>query len=118
MLRDKRTAKSKSNIRFEVSPQLKGTLDYLLRAKNNFLVVEAKQADLTRGFTQLAVELIAFSEWEEKDFLYGAVSIGESWRFGKFDRANKMITQDLNMYNVPVNIEELVKILIGILEEK
>jgi len=49
-----------------------------VRARNNFLVVEAKQADLTRGFTQLAVKLIALAEWEEKDFLFGAVSIGES----------------------------------------
>lgn len=100
----------------EVSPQLKGTLDYLLRANNNFLVVEAKQADLTRGFTQLAVELIALAEWEEKDILFGAVSIGESWRFGKFEREKKMITQDLNIYNVPTSLENLVRILIGIVE--
>lgn len=100
----------------EVSQQLRGTLDYLVRANHNFLVVEAKQADLTRGFTQLAVELIALAEWEEKDFLFGAVSIGESWRFGKYERRQKMITQDLNIYNVPADLDKIVRILIGILE--
>ncbi|MEP6924201.1 MAG: hypothetical protein ABI954_07035 [Pyrinomonadaceae bacterium] len=100
----------------EVSQQLRGTLDYLLKANNNFLVVEAKQADLTRGFTQLAVELVAFSEWEDKDVLFGAVSIGESWRFGKFERQRKIITQDLNIYNIPADLEKLMRILIGILE--
>lgn len=100
----------------EVSQQLRGTLDYLVRANNNFLIVEAKQADLTRGFTQLAVELVAFSEWEDKDVLFGAVSIGESWRFGKFERQRKMVTQDLNIYNVPADLEKLTRILIGILE--
>lgn len=42
-----------------VTNQLKGTLDYYLHAGGNFLVVEAKRADLDRGFNQLAVELIA-----------------------------------------------------------
>jgi hypothetical protein len=47
-----------------VNPWLKGHFDYLLRSTNqthNLLVVEAKNDDLTRGFTQLAVELIALS---------------------------------------------------------
>lgn len=42
----------------EVDQYLKGDLDYYLQSQHNILVVEA-QADLTRGFTQLAVELIA-----------------------------------------------------------
>ena len=41
-----------------VSEWLKGTLDYFISGQNSFLVVEAKQSDLNRGFTQLAVELI------------------------------------------------------------
>ncbi|MEQ8465271.1 MAG: hypothetical protein RIC07_17055 [Coleofasciculus sp. E1-EBD-02] len=40
---------------------LKGNLDYLLLSRNNLVVIEAKNDDLTRGFTQLAVELIALS---------------------------------------------------------
>ncbi|MDB9535014.1 hypothetical protein PN451_03980 [Dolichospermum planctonicum CS-1226] len=41
---------------------LKGNLDYLLRSRESLLVIEAKNNDLARGFTQLAVELIAWSE--------------------------------------------------------
>ena len=40
-----------------VSEQLKGSLDYYLHTQHNLLVIEAKKADLARGFTQLAVEL-------------------------------------------------------------
>jgi len=41
----------------EVNQYLRGDLDYYLRSQKQMLVVEAKLADLTRGFTQLAVEL-------------------------------------------------------------
>jgi hypothetical protein len=34
-----------------------------LHAAGKLLVVEAKNADLARGFTQLAVELIAIDVW-------------------------------------------------------
>ncbi|NER25332.1 MAG: hypothetical protein F6J96_32480, partial [Symploca sp. SIO1C2] len=56
-----------------VNNWLKGNLDYLLRSTNNLLVIEAKKDDLTRGFTQLAVELIALSHIEEQNVFYGAV---------------------------------------------
>src|SRR5262249_15227290 len=61
----------------EINAQLRGTLDYFLQVKNNLLVIEAKNADLTKGFTQLAVELIALDQWGTSDrpLLYGAVSI-------------------------------------------
>ena len=58
-----------------INNQLKGNLDYLLRLNNNFLVIEAKNDDLTRGFTQLAVELIALSQIQDNSILYGAVTI-------------------------------------------
>lgn len=45
-----------------VNNWLKGNLDYLLRSRQSLLVIEAKNDDLARGFTQLAVELIAWSE--------------------------------------------------------
>lgn len=49
-------------------------------------MVEAKQADMTRGFTQLAVELIALDRWVESNdlILYGAVTTGDIWQFGSF----------------------------------
>ncbi len=118
-----RHAEAKVRIEFplDVSRQLRGSLDYLLHTKTDFLVVEAKNEDLYRGFKQLAVELIALEKWlndKEINFLYGAVSTGNTWQFGKLDVNNKMIFQDLNIYTVPRQLEELLKILIGILERK
>jgi len=99
-----------------VNNWLKGNLDYLLRSKTTLLVIEAKNDDLTRGFTQLAVELIALSESEEQDILYGAVTIGNVWQFGKIDRTKQQILQDINLFKVPDDLESLVSILVGILE--
>jgi len=101
-----------------VNNWLKGNLDYLLRSTNNLLVIEAKKDDLTRGFTQLAVELIALSHIEEQNVFYGAVTIGDVWRFGKLDRHQQQITQDLNLFKVPDDLESLVRVLLGILEEE
>lgn len=69
-----------------VNNWLKGNLDYFLKLNPGLLVVEAKNDDLTRGFTQLAVELIAISEVEEGDVFYGAVTIGDAWRFGRLEK--------------------------------
>lgn len=46
-----------------VNHQLKGTLDYYLQSENQLIIIEAKNADLQKGFTQLAVELIAVDQW-------------------------------------------------------
>lgn len=118
-----RNAEAKIRIEFpiEVSKQLKGSLDYVLHTKTEFLVVEAKNEDLYRGFKQLAVELIAFREWlndNELKLLYGAVSTGSTWQFGKLDVEKKQITKDLNIYTVPAQLEELMRILVGVLERK
>ncbi|MGK7932058.1 MAG: hypothetical protein AB4041_11580 [Microcystaceae cyanobacterium] len=99
-----------------VNERLKGTLDYFLHSTNNLLVIEAKKADLTKGFTQLAVELIALSEIEEQDIFYGAVTIGNLWQFGKLDRRKKTIFQDLNLFKNPDDLIDLSKVLLGILE--
>jgi hypothetical protein len=68
------------------------------------------------GFTQLAVELIALSHIEEQNVLYGAVTMGDVWRFGKLDRSIQQITQDINLFKVPDEIETLVRVLMGILQ--
>ncbi|WP_448560429.1 hypothetical protein [Trichothermofontia sp.] len=101
----------------EVSHQLRGNLDYYLKSDAVLLVIEAKDENLQRGFTQLAVELIALQEWEDLSwpYLYGAVSIGNVWQFSRCDRDQKIITQDLNLYRVPADLEDLVRILVGIL---
>jgi hypothetical protein len=99
-----------------VNNWLKGNLDYLLRSTQSLLVIEAKNDDLTRGFTQLAVELIALSHLEEQAVLYGAVTIGDVWRFGKLERDRQQINQDLNLFKVPDDLDPLLKILLGILQ--
>lgn len=46
-----------------VSARLHGSLDYLLERDNALLIIEAKNADMARGFTQLAAELIALDHY-------------------------------------------------------
>ncbi|MHC5729907.1 MAG: hypothetical protein ACYTXY_38485, partial [Nostoc sp.] len=100
----------------------KGNLDYLLRNINtdqrskNFLVVEAKNDDLSRGFTQLSAELIALAIAEEQDILYGAVTVGDAWCFGLLEQQPLHITQDITLYRVPDDLDVLMQILIGIIE--
>jgi len=110
-------AKIKVEFPLVVNDQLKGTLDYYLQSHQNLLVIEAKNSDLERGFMQLAVELIALDKWTDDvtPHLYGAVSTGEIWRFGILERATKTVIQDLNLFRVPADLEELLRILIAIL---
>jgi hypothetical protein len=101
-----------------VSYQLKGSLDYLLQGRETFLVIEAKNEDLERGFVQLAIELIALDQWVESDAttFYGAISTGNIWQFGQFDRTARIVTQDLNLYRVPADLDDVLRILVGILQ--
>ena len=101
-----------------VSDQLKGALDYYLQSQSNLLVIEAKNADLARGFTQLAVELIALDQWTESDrpLLYGVISTGDIWQFGCFHREKKLMQQDLVLYRVPADLQELFCILVALLK--
>lgn len=71
-----------------VKDQLKGTLAYYLHFQNQLLVIEVENADMQRGFTQLAVELIAVDQWSpiSSPTLYGAVSMGNIWQFGVLHR--------------------------------
>ena len=99
-----------------VTDQLKGSLDYYLYSDHKLLVVEAKNADLSRGFTKLAVELVALDQWSDSDepILKGAVTTGDIWQFGLLHREQQKITQDLNLYRVPADLEELLHILAAI----
>lgn len=101
-----------------VSHQLKGSLDYLLQNDQTFLVIAAKNEDLERGFIQLAIELIALDQWieSEQPILQGAISTGNIWQFGQFDRHSRAMTQDLDLYRVPADLEDLLRILVKILE--
>jgi hypothetical protein len=99
-----------------VNNWLKGIVNYFLHKENSLLVVEAKKDDLARGFTQLAVETIALAQVEETDIIYGAVTIGDVWRFGKLEVKERRIIQDITLYRVPDDLEQLSQILIGILD--
>ena len=98
-----------------VNSWLRGSLDYLLLSEEDFLVIEAKKDDLTRGFTQLAVQLIPLAEVEAKEHFYGAVTIGNAWSFGKLETEGKVIYQDIALYSVPKDLELLMGILVEIL---
>jgi hypothetical protein len=108
-------AKLRIEYTLKVNEWLKGTLDYYIKNRNRLIVIEAKQADLTRGFTQLAVELIALDQWEDADNpIYGAVTSGDIWKFGAFDRTTKTVHEDRSLYLIPKDIETLMSILVGI----
>lgn len=100
-----------------VADNLSGMVDYLLRSKHSLVVIEAKKGDLERGFNQLAVELIAFDKYLENDIncLYGAITLGDIWRFGVLDRNKKSLSKDMDAYTLPVDLEKLFAILLGIL---
>lgn len=100
-----------------VNDKLKGNIDYLLSSSHNFIVVEAKNADLEKGFTQLAAELIAFQYHEnDKELLYGAVTVGNIWQFGLLDAKNKILHKDIDAFLVPADLEKLFAVLLGILK--
>ena len=99
-----------------VNDWLKGNLDYLVRSSQSMVVIEAKRDDLTRGFTQLAAELIALAQLQELESVYGAVTIGDAWRFGYLDAVNKTITQDIALYRIPDDLAQVMGVLVGILE--
>lgn len=101
-----------------VNEYLKGTLDYWVHSRHQFLVVEAKKADMEKGFTQLAVELIAMDHYLEtaSDFLYGAITVGDMWRFGTLERQQKRILKDIDSFRVPLDLEALFQVFIGILK--
>jgi hypothetical protein len=107
----------------KISEQLQGELDYLLSVDNlqNLLVIEAKRGDLDYGFSQLTAEMIALDQWpdaptpEQQPLLVGAVTVGDSWRFGTLDRLTQVITEDTGSYRVPEDLEPLLRLLIQVL---
>jgi len=96
-------------------------LDYLIRSKQELIVIEAKRGDLDKGFNQLAAELIALDKYEENNTngaLYGAITIGYVWKFGILERSKQHISKDINSYTVPGDIERVFSILVGIISSK
>ena len=106
-----------------VNQWLNGNLDYYIETADHhhrrMLVIEAKQSDLTRGFTQLAAELAALDlrSSTQGNMLYGAVTTGDLWRFGQLGRSLKVITEDTMVYRVPDELAQILEILSGVLKE-
>jgi len=115
-----RQVDAKLNVEYpiDIDDKLSGSIDYLLRSRQDLVVVEAKKGDLDRGFNQLAAEMIAVDKYEDidsADFLYGAITIGEVWRFAALDRKEKVLIKGIHTFRFPEDLEEIFAILKGIL---
>ncbi|NEP19624.1 MAG: hypothetical protein F6J97_22490 [Leptolyngbya sp. SIO4C1] len=102
----------------DAGQNLSGTIDYWIRFASDLVIIEAKKGDLERGFSQLAVELIALDRAisDDQSQLYGAVTLGDVWRFGLLERQDKLLIKDINAYTLLANLSDILAILIGILE--
>ncbi len=111
------TAKINVEYSMEINDKLGGSLDYLLRAPQELIVIEAKKKDVDSGFNQLAAELIALDKYEAtaSTILYGAVTLGDIWKFGTLDRQRKHIAKDIRTQTIPDDTGEVFSILMGIL---
>lgn len=118
-----KTLDAKLNIEYpiDVDEKLSGTIDYLFRSTQDLIVIEAKKGDLEKGFNQLAAEMIAVDQYEESQLplvLYGAITIGEVWRFAILQRSDKKLFKDIHTFRFPEDLEDLFSILKGMLEKK
>lgn len=104
----------------DIDDKLSGFLDYLLCSKQDLIVIEAKKKDLDSGFNQLAAELIALDKYEDNeniDILYGAITVGDIWKFGILDRKNKHIIKNIHSHTIPEDTEEVFSIIMGIINK-
>ncbi len=110
-------AKLRIEYSIKVNNKLQGNLDYYLRTQTNLIVIEAKQADLNRGFTQLAIEMIALDKWTDstQTEILGAVTTGNVWQFGILYRQTQLIEQAINLYRVTEELEVVIRILLAAL---
>ena len=108
-------AKLRIEYSIKVDNKLQGNLDYYLRTQTNLIVIEAKQADINRGFTQLATEMIALDRWTDstQTEILGAVTTGNVWQFGILYRQTQLIEQAINLYRVTEELEVVLRILLA-----
>ena len=118
-----KTLNAKLNIEYsiDINDKLAGTIDYLFRSSQELIVIEAKKGDLEKGFNQLAVEMIAMDIYEDNnqpEILYGAITIGEVWRFALLERQTKQLIKDVHTFRFPEDSLDIFSILTGILNNK
>ena len=108
-------AKLRIEYTIKVDNKLQGNLDYYLRSNTNLIVIEAKQADINRGFTQLATEMIALDKFTDSNQpeILGAVTTGNIWQFGILYRQTQSIEQAINLYRVTEELETVIRILLA-----
>jgi hypothetical protein len=105
----------------DASRGLAGVCDYIITRSPQqlyvtvpvILVVEAKNEDMRRGYAQCIAEMLAAQRFNEtegtpSDKLYGAVTIGEHWKFLELEQSTVRID------HADYYINDLAKIL-GIL---
>lgn len=101
-----------------IDDKLGGYLDYFLKANQEIIVIEAKKKDIENGFNQLAVELIALDKYEDNDAidtLYGAITLGDMWKFGILERNKQHIVKNIHSYIIPEDTEAVFSTLMGII---
>lgn len=110
-------AKLRIEYNIKVDNKLQGNLDYYLRTTTNLIVIEAKQADINRGFIQLATEMIALDKWTDSTQaeILGAVTTGNVWQFGILNRQKQSIEQAINLYRVTEELEVVIRTLLAAL---
>ena len=110
-------AKLRIEYNIKVDNKLQGNLGYYLRSQNNLIVIEAKQADINKGFTQLATEMIALDKWTDstQGEILGAVTTGNIWQFGILYRKTQTIEQAINLYRITEELDIVLRILLAAL---
>ncbi len=110
-------AKLRIEYNIKVDSKLQGNLDYYLQTTTNLIVIEAKQADINRGFIQLATQMIALDKWTDSTQaeILGAVTTGNVWQFGVLYRQKQSIEQAINLYRVTEELEVVVRTLLAAL---
>lgn len=91
----------------EIDDHLSGTIDYLIHATQLLIIIVAKRGELDRGFNQLAAELIALDQYEDQavaTVFYGAITIGELWRFAILERPEKLISKGRHTFRFPEDL--------------
>jgi hypothetical protein len=109
---------------FAVDGMLSGTPDYMLSRKSDLgktiletpllLLVEAKRNDFEQGWGQCLAELVAADRLNSQSRpIYGIVTDGKLWEFGRLD--HQVFTKNLASYTI-TDFEKLFCVLNGLFD--
>ncbi len=109
---------------FSVDAKLNGTPDYMLSRKSNLgktiletpllLMVEAKRNDFEQGWAQCLAELVAADRLNTQSrSVYGIVTDGKLWEFGRLDQ--QVFTKNSASYTI-TDLEKLFGVLNGLFD--